>query len=178
MTGRPNLDAIGSTLLARLERIAPPGAAMIVAKLETLIKKMIATAGLLSQQPGHWWCDQHNNHDAISEYVPLGEEIWRQTAAVLSGRPGGAHRVEGIGIGFLPPLWEPHKVDEIIPVPTAEAQAMARRLARVEAIFAGASSGANVAAAVQVAQRLGPDAVVATIIVDSGMRYISTDLFR
>ena len=164
MTGRHILDAIGSTLLVRLERIAPPGAAMIVAKLETLIKKMIATAGLLSQQPGHWWCDQHNNHDAISEYVPLGEEIWRQTAAVLSGRPGGAHRVEGIGIGFLPPLWEPHKVDEIIPVPTAEAQAMARRL--------------DVAAAVQVAQRLGPDAVVATIIVDSGMRYISTDLFR
>ena len=97
---------------------------------------------------------------------------------MLSGRPSGAHRIEGIGIGFLPPLWEPDKVDEIIQVSTAEAQAMARRLAREEAIFAGASSGANVAAAVKVAQRLGPDAVVATIIVDSGMRYISTDLFR
>ena len=97
---------------------------------------------------------------------------------MLSGRLSGAHRIEGIGIGFLPPLWEPDKVDEIIQVSTAEAQAMARRLAREEAIFAGASSGANVAAAVKVAQRLGPDAVVATIIVDSGMRYISTDLFR
>ena len=73
---------------------------------------------------------------------------------------------------------DPDKVDEIIQVSTAEGQAMTRRLAREEAIFAGASSGANVAAAVKVAQRLGPDAVVATIIVDSGMRYISTDLFR
>ncbi len=73
---------------------------------------------------------------------------------------------------------EPDKVDEIIQVSTGEGQAMKRRLAREEAIFAGASSGANVAAAVKVAQRLGPDAVVATIIVDSGMRYISTDLFQ
>ena len=48
---------------------------------EALIRKMIATAGRLSQQPGHWWCDQLNNHDAISGYVPLGEEIWRQTLA-------------------------------------------------------------------------------------------------
>ena len=308
MTGRPVLAAIGNTPLVRLERIAPAGAATIVAKLEfanptgsmkdrmaraaidaaaadgrlppggtvveytagttgislafvcaalgydieivfsdafsdekrvtmqafgahitdvpsdngriteALIKGMIATAGRLSQQPGHWWCDQLNNHDAISGYASLGEEIWRQTdghvdafvhavgtahsihgagdvlrrhnpalhvaavepaeSAVLSGQPSGAHRIEGIGIGFVPPLWDPDKVDEIIPVPTAEAHGMARRLASEEAIFAGASSGANVAAAVQVAQRLGPDAVVATIMVDSGLRYISTDLFR
>lgn len=308
MPGRQILEAIGDTPLVRLRRVAPPGAATIVAKLEfanptgsmkdrmaraaieaaaadgrlpaggtvveytagtagislalvcaalgygleivfsdafsdekrvtmqafgahitdvlsderriteALIKEMIATAGRLSEQPGHWWCDQLNNHDAISGYAPLGEEIWRQTdgrvdalvhavgtahsihgagdvlrrhnpalqvfavepaeSAVLSGGPSGAHRIEGIGIGFLPPLWEPDKVDEIIKVSTAEAQAMARKLAREEAIFAGASSGANVAAAVAVAKRLGPEAVVATIIVDSGLRYISTDLFR
>lgn len=308
MTSRSILDAIGSTPLVRLQRIAPPGGAAIVAKLEfanptgsmkdrmaraaieaaaadgrlpsggtvveytagttgvslafvcaalgykleivfsdafsdekrvtmqafganitdvqsdrkqiteALIKRMIATADEVSQKPGHWWCDQLNNHDAITGYAPLGEEIWRETggrvdafvhavgtahsihgvgdvlrrhsptvriiavepaeSAVLSGRPSGAHHIEGIGIGFLPPLWDPAKVDEIIPVPTAEAQAMMRRLAREEAIFAGPSSGANVAAAVQVAQRLGPDAVVATIIVDSGLRYVSTHLFR
>lgn len=182
-----------------------------------LIKEMIARAGRLSQLPGHWWCDQLSNHDAISGYAPLGEEIWSQSggrvdafvhavgtghsirgagdvlrghdpavrviavepaeSAVLSGGPSGAHRIEGIGIGFLPPLWEPDIVDEIIPISSAEAQAMARRLAREEGIFAGTSSGANVAAAVQVAQRLGPDAVVATIIVDSGLRYLSSDLF-
>lgn len=101
-----------------------------------------------------------------------------EESAVLSGRPSSAHRIEGIGIGFHPPLWEPAKVDEIIQMTTADAQAMARRLAREEAIFAGSSSGANVAAAVRIAERLGPDAVVATIIVDSGLRYISTGLFQ
>lgn len=61
---------------------------------------------------------------------------------------------------------------------TEEAKAMARRLAREEAIFAGTSTGANVVAAIRVAKRLGPEATVATIIVDSGLRYLSTDVFR
>ena len=99
-------------------------------------------------------------------------------SAVLSGGPSGSHQIEGIGIGFLPPLWEPDEVDEIIPVPTAEAKAMARRLAREEGLFAGTSSGANVVAALKVAERLGPDATVVTLMVDSGLRYLSTDLYR
>ncbi|HYL55662.1 MAG TPA: cysteine synthase family protein [Gemmatimonadales bacterium] len=99
-------------------------------------------------------------------------------SAVLSGRPSGSHHIEGIGIGFTPPLWRPAEVNEIIPVPTAEAKAMARRLAREEAIFAGTSTGANLVAALQVARRLGSDATVATIIIDSGLRYLSTDVFR
>jgi cysteine synthase len=99
-------------------------------------------------------------------------------SAVLSGRPSGSHTIEGIGIGFIPPLWKPDEVDEILTVTTEEAKAMARRLARDEAIFAGTSTGANVAAALRVATRLGPQATVATIIVDSGQRYLSTDVFR
>ncbi|HEU4725341.1 MAG TPA: cysteine synthase family protein [Candidatus Eisenbacteria bacterium] len=99
-------------------------------------------------------------------------------SAVLSGGPTGSHRIEGIGIGFVPPLWRPAEVDEILTVSTAEAKAMARRLAREEAIFAGVSTGANVVAAIRVAERLGPDAIVATIVVDSGLRYLSTDVFR
>ena len=99
-------------------------------------------------------------------------------SAVLSGKASGSHHIEGIGIGFLPPLWNPAEVNEIIPVATADAKAMARRLAREEAIFAGTSTGANVVAALQVARRLGPGATVATIIVDSGLRYLSTDVFR
>ena len=99
-------------------------------------------------------------------------------SAVLSGKPSGSHNIEGIGIGFTPPLWRPAEVNEIIPVPTAEAKAMARRLAREEAIFAGTSTGANIVAALQVAQRLGSGATVATIIIDSGLRYLSTDVFR
>lgn len=97
---------------------------------------------------------------------------------VLSGGRSGAHSIEGIGIGFVPPLWEPDQVDGILLVSTAEAKAMARRLAREEGIFAGTSSGANVVAAGRVAQGLGPKGRVATIIVDSGLRYLTTDVFR
>ncbi len=99
-------------------------------------------------------------------------------SAVLSGHPTGSHNIEGIGIGYIPPLWERDLVNEIVTVGTDDAKQMTRRLAREEGIFAGTSSGANVAAAVQIAKRLGPDATVATVIVDSGLRYLSTDLFR
>jgi len=99
-------------------------------------------------------------------------------SAVLSGRPSGSHKIEGVGIGFVPPLWKASEVDEILTVTTEEAKAMARRLAQEEALFAGPSTGANVVAALRVAERLGPEATVATIIVDSGLRYLSTDVFR
>ena len=185
---------------------------------EQLIRSMITTAGEISRQAGHWWCDQLSNRDGELGYVPLGEEMWRQAgervdafvhsvstahsiygtaqglrlhsrrvhvvavepaeSAVLSGKLSGSHKIEGIGIGFIPPLWKPDEVDEIQTVTTDEAKEMARRLAREEAIFAGTSSGANVVAALRVARRLGPQATVATIIVDSGLRYLSTDVFR
>jgi cysteine synthase A len=99
-------------------------------------------------------------------------------SAVLAGRPSGSHKIEGIGIGFIPPLWRREEVDEILPVTTEDAKAMARRLAREEAIFAGTSTGANLVAALRVAERLGPGKTVATIVIDSGLRYLSTDLFR
>ena len=98
-------------------------------------------------------------------------------SAVLSGGASGSHKIEGIGIGFIPPLWDPQLVNGIETISTEEAKAMARRLAREEGIFAGTSSGANVAAALRVAERLGAGATVATIIVDSGLRYLSTDVY-
>ena len=99
-------------------------------------------------------------------------------SAVLSGGPSGAHKIEGIGIGFIPPLWQPDEVNEILTVSTADAKAMARRLAREEGVFAGTSSGANVAASLRVAERLGAGRAVVTVICDSGLRYLSTDVFR
>ena len=183
-----------------------------------LIKAMIRTAADLSERPGHWYCDQLNNHAAIAGYLPLGEELWQQTggeidafvhtvgtahsihgvtralwahnrnirivavepaeSAVLSGKPSGSHKIEGIGIGFTPPLWQPECVNEIMTVSTDEAKAMARRLAREEGIFGGISTGANVVAACRMAAELGADATVGTIICDSGLRYLSTDVYR
>jgi cysteine synthase A len=97
---------------------------------------------------------------------------------VLSGGASGANRIEGIGMGYVVPLWRPDIVDEIAVVSAAEAMGMARRLASEEGLFGGASSGANVVAALRVAERLGPEATVATLMIDSGIKYLSTDVYR
>jgi len=99
-------------------------------------------------------------------------------SSVLLGGQAGPHKIEGIGIGYTPPLWEPNLVDEILPVRTDDAKAMARRIAREEGLFAGTSSGANVVAATQVAERLGPGSKVVTLMTDSGLKYLSTDVYR
>jgi cysteine synthase len=97
---------------------------------------------------------------------------------VLAGGEPGPHKIEGVGIGYLPPLWDPSLVDTILPVPTDDAKGMARRLAREEGIFAGTSAGANVLAAIQVGRRLGPGATVVTLAADSGLKYLNTDVYR
>jgi cysteine synthase A len=97
---------------------------------------------------------------------------------VLSGGAPGAHKIEGVGPGFVPSLWREGLADAIELVSTSEATAMARRLAREEALFAGTSSGANVVAALRVAERLGPDRTVATLVCDTGLKYLSTELYR
>ena len=99
-------------------------------------------------------------------------------SSVLLGGPAGPHKIEGIGIGYTPPLWEASLVDEILPVTTDDAKDMARRLAREEALFAGTSSGANVVAAIRVAERLGPGRKVVTLMADSGLKYLGTDVYK
>jgi cysteine synthase len=125
----------------------------------------------------------HSLHGTVEAVVAHKPDIHvvavePEESAVLSGHAPGSHNIDGIGIGFVPPLWEREKVSEIMTVSTREAKAMARRLAREEGIFAGTSSGANVVAALRIAERLSSRATVATLIVDSGQHYLSTDLFR
>jgi cysteine synthase A len=92
---------------------------------------------------------------------------------VLSGGRTGAHKIDGIGAGFIVPLWQADVVDRIDQVSTEEANAMTMRLAREEGIFAGTSTGANVVAALRLAEGLRPGASVVTIMCDTGMKYLS-----
>lgn len=97
---------------------------------------------------------------------------------VLSAGTTGGHRIEGIGIGFVPPLWHSSDATEIASVSSDEAQEMMRRLAREEGLFVGTSSGANVVAALRVAKRLGSGATVGTVLCDSGIKYLSTEVYN
>lgn len=92
---------------------------------------------------------------------------------MLSGGASGAHRIDGVGAGFVVPLWHDGVADQIERVSTGEAAAMAARLAWEEGLFAGTSTGANVVAALRLAEQLGPDRTIVTILCDTGMKYLS-----
>ncbi len=116
----------------------------------------------------------------------LGEGLRRQNeririvavepseSPVLSGGQPGSHKIDGIGAGFVVPLWEGGMADQIEQVSTKEATDMALRLAREEGLFAGTSTGGNVIAALRLAEQLGPKATVVTIMCDTGMKYLKT----
>lgn len=100
-----------------------------------------------------------------------------ESSVLLGGQPG-PHKIEGVGIGYMPPLWDANIVDQVVAIHTDDAKSMARRLAREEALFAGTSSGANVLAALQIAEQHGPNASIATLMVDSGLKYLNTDVYK
>jgi cysteine synthase len=95
-------------------------------------------------------------------------------SAVLSGGPSGSHKIDGIGAGFVVPLWKPDLPDRIEPVSTDDAMKMAFRLAREEGLFAGTSTGANVVAALRTAELLPRGATIVTVLCDTGMKYLKT----
>jgi cysteine synthase len=175
------------------------------------IGRMVARAGEIASEPGHYATDQFRNPYIVPRLRDtLGEEIREQaggrvtafcqgvgTATSLMGvaqalRPDGvfvqAHEPAGSAaisggekghfamegwMGDIPPQYEPGLVDAVDPIEDGEAIEMTRRLAREEGVFAGISSGANVVGALRLAERLGPDAVVVTIAVDTGFKYMS-----
>ena len=97
---------------------------------------------------------------------------------VISEGTAGTHHIEGGGVGFWPPLLTSEDFDEVVAVPEAEAFAMAERAARVEGLLCGPSTGANIVVALQLAERLGPRARVATTNVDSGLKYLARAVGR
>jgi cysteine synthase A len=116
---------------------------------------------------------------ALRERLPLLHRVAVEPAesAVLSGGAPGTHRIEGGGAGFMPPQLSLDEVDEVIAVSTADASAMARRAAVEDGIWSGPSTGANITAALALARRLGEGARVATVQVDSGLKYLAGELY-
>lgn len=96
---------------------------------------------------------------------------------VISGGEAGTHGIDGIGVGFVPPLLDADRYDEVRSVEEAEARAVARRLAAEEGLLAGTSSGLNVAAALRIATETGPGHTVVTVAVDTGLKYLAGDLY-
>ena len=108
---------------------------------------------------------RHNERIRIAAVEPA-------ESAVLSGGQPGAHKIDGMGAGFVVPLWQEGIADGIERVSTAEALDMALRLAREEGLFGGPTTGANLIGALRLAEQLGPDATVVTLLCDSGMKYL------
>jgi len=100
------------------------------------------------------------------------------TSPFLTTGKGGSHRVEGTGAGFWPPHLVAGSFDEARAIDENEGRAMARRAAREEGIFAGTSTGLNLVAALAVARELGPGNIVATVAVDTGLKYLAGDLYK
>jgi cysteine synthase A len=93
---------------------------------------------------------------------------------VLSGGKPGSHKIDGVGAGFVVPLWQNQIANQIEQVSTEDATAMALRVAREEGLFAGTSTGGNVIAALRLAENLGPEATIVTVMCDTGMKYLKT----
>ncbi|WP_425406183.1 PLP-dependent cysteine synthase family protein [Hwanghaeella sp.] len=136
------------------------------------IDAFVQSTGTAASARGNAEALKRHNPDILTVAVEPSE------SAVLSGGSSGVHRIEGVGAGFVVPLWEPSVIDRIETVSTETAMETARTLARVEGIFAGTSTGGNLAAAIAVGRDLGPDATVVTVMCDSGVKYLSTALYR
>lgn len=117
---------------------------------------------------------------ALRARIPAVERVIVEPAEspIYSGGAAGTHRIEGGGVGFTAPLIEPGDWDGVEVVSTADAYAMARRAAREEGLWSGPSTGANIEAALRIARRLGEGRRVATVLVDSGLKYLGGELYR
>ena len=100
------------------------------------------------------------------------------TSTAISTGTAGSHHIEGIGVGFIPPLLDRDDYDEARGIDEAEAREMARRLTREEGIFSGTSTGLNVVGAIQLALELGPGHTVVTVAVDTGLKYLAGNLYQ
>jgi cysteine synthase len=145
-----------------------------------------ASGSMTSESPA--WAAFHSGMAASKRRAPFSVSHTARlrrslSTTAISTRPARSQprrfrdRIEGVGAGFVVPLWQPSAADKIATVSTEEAMAMARRLARTEGLFAGTSTGANLVAALEIGRRLGPHATVVTVMCDTGIKYLSTGLY-
>ena len=113
----------------------------------------------------------HNPKTKVSIVEPF-------ESPMVSKGLAGPHHIEGIGDGFMPPLLRRDLYDDVVVVREDDAKEATRTLVRKEGIFAGSSTGANVQATLQILDKFGPDKDIVTIAADSGMKYLSTELFQ
>jgi len=99
------------------------------------------------------------------------------SSPILSEGIKGSHNVEGVGLGFIPAIYNPKLVDEVITIEESRARQTSRDLALKEGIFCGTSSGMNIAAAIEISKKLGPKSKVVAIACDTGLKYLSEGLF-
>jgi len=99
------------------------------------------------------------------------------SSPILSKAIKGSHNVEGVGLGFIPAIYNPKLVDEVITIEESRARQTSRDLALKEGVFCGTSSGMNVAAAIEISKKLGPRSKVVAIACDTGLKYLSEGLF-
>jgi len=109
---------------------------------------------------------KHNSNIKVVAVEP-------KTSAVLSGKPAGPHKIQGIGAGFIPEILNRKIIDQIILVDDNDAFRTSQRLAKEEGLFVGISSGAATWAALKLAQELGKDKIIVTVLPDTGERYFS-----
>jgi cysteine synthase A len=143
-------------------------AAEIWAETDGRIDAFVQSVGTAASLRGN--AEALRSHRAEIEIVAVEPS----ESPVLSGGPAGAHKIDGIGAGFVVPLWRDDIADRIERVSTEEARTMALRLAREEGLFAGTSTGANVVAALRIASQLGPRTTVVTVMCDTGMKYLKS----
>jgi cysteine synthase len=177
------LHCIGNSSLVALRNIVPASGARILLKLESenptgSMKDRMALAMIEAAEAGVDGLVQ--SVGTAASLRGMGETLRRHNrritvvavepseSPVLSGGRPGAHKIDGIGAGFVVPLWKSDIADRIEQVSTDEAVAMAFHLAREEGLFAGTSTGANVIAALRLADQLGPEATIVTVMCDTG----------
>ena len=153
-----------------------------------LINKMINRAKEISKEPNTFFTNQLDNKDVIDGTLMGIATAFKEnktkiiavepsSSPILSKGIKGSHNVEGVGLGFIPAIYNPKLVDEVITIEESHARQTSRDLALKEGIFCGTSSGMNVAAAIEISKKLGPRSKVVAIACDTGLKYLSEGLF-